>query len=80
MNDDVVEQLRGIRGDLADLRRGQEELRQRVSSIEGHLANRQRQLPSLRGDVALVHQRLDRQDERLDRVERRLDLTDAPAG
>ncbi len=72
----VLEQLRGIRSEIADLRREVRtelgDVRQRVSSIERHLAN-------LQGDVALTHQRLDHLGERLERIERRLDLTDAPA-
>ena len=65
----VLEQLRGIRREIADFRReirtDPGHLRPPVSSMERHLAN-------LGGDVALVHRRLDR-------IERRLELTDAPA-
>ncbi|MDE0059322.1 MAG: hypothetical protein OXP07_14465 [Defluviicoccus sp.] len=79
MNDDVenlvLEQLRTIRGEIADLRREVRselgDVRQRVSSIERHLAN-------LQSDVALVHQRLDHQGERLERIERRLELAGTP--
>ena len=72
----VLDQLRAVRSDIADLRREfrteLDELRQRVSSIEHHLAN-------LRSDVALVHQRLDHLSDRCERTECRLDFTDAPA-
>ena len=72
----VLDHLRAIRSDIGELRREFRtelgDLRQRVSSMERHLAN-------LQGDMALVHQRLDHLGERVERIERRLELTDAPA-
>ena len=57
----VGEQVRAIRDKLdKDL----VEFRHRVASIERHLAN-------LRGDVVLVHRRVDHQSERLERIDRR---------
>ena len=72
----VLEHLRGIRSEIADMRRevriDSRDFRYGVSSIERHLVN-------LQGDVALTHRRLDHLGERLERIERRLDLSEAPA-
>ena len=72
----VLDHLRAIRNEMVDLRRELRtelgDLRQRVSSIERHLA-------TMPGDVALVHQRLDRLNERGERIERRLEISGAPA-
>ena len=68
----VLDQLRAIRAKVEKIDNDLGEFRQRVSSIERHLAGMQR-------DVANIHERLDRQGDRLDRIERRLELIDAPA-
>ena len=75
----VIEQLRAIRGKVDKIDNGLGDLRQRVCSIERHLADRQNQLANLRRDMANIHQRLDRQGDRLDRIGRRLEFTDTPA-
>ena len=68
----VLEQLRAIRAKVDKIDDDLGDLRQRMSSVERHLAN-------LQGDTANIHERLDRQGARLDRIERRLDLSEAPA-
>ncbi len=68
----VLEQLRAIRAKVDKIDDDLGDLRQRMSSVERHMAN-------LQVDVANIHERLDRQGEPLDRIERRLDLSEAPA-
>ena len=66
----VLEHLRAIRTTLDKVEREFVDVRQRVGSIERHLAN-------LQSDMANVHLRLDHQGDRLDRIERRLELADS---
>ena len=68
----MLDQLRAIRAKVDKIADDLGHLRQRVSSVELHLAGMQR-------DLANIHERLDRQGDCLDRIERRLDLADAPA-
>ena len=68
----VLEQLRAIRGKVDKIDNDLGGLRQRVSSIEQHLADQQNQLANLQRDVANIHERLDRQGDRLE-------PTDTPA-
>jgi hypothetical protein len=61
----ILSMRRAIRGDLADLKTGQIEIKERLGLLEETCAS--------------LSRRVDRIDLRLDRIERRLDLTDAPA-
>ena len=65
----VLDHLRAIRADMGAVRDDVRDLRQRVSSMERHLAH-------IRSDIANVQGRLDAHG---DRLERRLELADAPA-
>ena len=75
----VPEQLRAIRAKVDKIDGEVGDVRQRVSSMEHHMAAMQRLLANQQGDVVNVHPRLDRQGEQLERIERRLALSDAPA-
>ena len=61
----ILELLRAIRGDIADLKTGQIEIKERLGIQEAQYAS--------------LSRRVDRMDLRLDRIERRLDIADAPA-
>jgi predicted nucleic acid-binding Zn-ribbon protein len=59
----IIEHLRAIRADLADLKTAIVEVKERLGFLEAQYAS--------------VSQRVDRIDGRLDRIERRLDLVEA---
>lgn len=68
--DIVMEVLRKIQADLADLREGQREIKARLSSVERHMA-------VMQSDIAELRYSFDRLSDRVERVERRLGLVDA---
>ena len=72
----VLELLRAIRADIAELRTEQREQRGRIAAMERSLAHIERDGAEQRAELG---GRFDRVLDRLDRIERRLDLTDAPA-
>ncbi|HEX3954651.1 MAG TPA: hypothetical protein VHW90_13820 [Stellaceae bacterium] len=59
----ILEHLRAVRSDIADLKTSVIEVKERLGLIEAQYAS--------------VSQRVDRIDGRLARIERRLDLVDA---
>jgi predicted nucleic acid-binding Zn-ribbon protein len=59
----ILEHLRAIRGDIADVKTAVIEVKERLGFLEAQYAS--------------ISQRVDRIDSRLDRIERRLDLVDA---
>ena len=61
----VLELLRAIRSDIADLKTGQIEIKERLGFLEAQYAS--------------ISRRVDRIDLRLDRIERRLEIVEAPA-
>ena len=71
----VLELLRAIRGDIAEIRTEQREQRGRLAAIERSLAHIERDGAEARAEVG---GRFDRILDRLDRIERRLDLAEAP--
>ena len=73
----VLEMLRAIRGDIAEMRAEQREQRARIGAIERAVAHLEREQAELRAEIGA---RFDRVLDRLDRIERRLDLADHPAG
>ena len=73
----VLEMLRAIRGDIAEMRVEQREQRARIGAIERAVAHLEREQAELRAEIGA---RFDRVLDRLDRIERRLDLADHPAG
>jgi uncharacterized coiled-coil protein SlyX len=72
----VVEILRRLQGDMAELKSGQQDMRHRLSLIETRLAGMERNLSDQYAGYAGQSVRIDRLEERLDRLERRLELTD----
>jgi uncharacterized coiled-coil protein SlyX len=54
-----------------------QDLKQRVTSLEGQFAHLQSDIARLHGDFAGQSARMDRIEQRLDRIERRLDLVGA---
>jgi hypothetical protein len=55
----VIEMLRAIRGDLADVKADLIELKQRVGLLEGRYASLSTRVDRIAGDVALIKRRLD---------------------
>ena len=72
----VVEILRRLQGDMAELKSGQQDMRHRLSLIETRLAGMERNLADQYAGYAGQSVRIDRLDERLGRLERRLEITD----
>jgi hypothetical protein len=72
----VVEILRRLQGDMAELKSGQQEMRHRLSLIETRLAGMEPNLSDQYAGYAGQSVRIDRLEERLGRIERRLELTD----
>ena len=72
----VIELLRAVRADVAEMRSEQHEQRVRLAAIERHLAHLERDGADFRAEIG---GRFDRIHDRLDRIERRLDLSDQPA-
>lgn len=74
----IIEQLRAIRNDIAESSRKQElnaeELRSRVSSLEGHFANLNKDVALLHADFAGQSVRLDRHHTELNRISARLGI------
>jgi uncharacterized protein YciI len=70
----VLELLRTIGGDIAEMKTEQREQRGRLATIERHLAHIKRDGAEQR---AVVSGRFDRILDRLEKIERRLDLRDA---
>ena len=65
----VLEMLRQIRTDVADLKAGQRRIEVRMTGIE-------QQIAGINTQLAAQSDRLDSLDQRVDRIERRLDLAD----
>lgn len=59
----ILEHLRAIRGDIADLKTSMVEVKERLGFLEAQYAS--------------ISRRVDRIDSRLERIERRLDLVEA---
>ena len=66
----ILEILKRIQADLADVKQDIRDLKMRVGILEGHMSG-------LVAAQHLTNERLDRTDERIARIERRLDLVDA---
>ncbi|MGL4962761.1 MAG: hypothetical protein ACRC67_16135 [Inquilinus sp.] len=69
----VIELLRAVRADVAEMRSEQREQRVRLAAIERHLAHLERDGAEFRAEIG------GRFDRIHDRIERRLDLSDQPA-
>jgi hypothetical protein len=55
----VLEMLRAIRGDLAEVKADLAELKQRVGLLEGQYASLSTRVDRIAGDVMLIKRRLD---------------------
>jgi len=76
----VLDLLRAIRGDIAELKTGQIGSRSEPMSREASAGLEiKERLGFLEGQYGSLSRRVDRIDGRLDRIERRLDIADAPA-
>lgn len=73
----IVEHLRAIRGDVANIKQDMSEVRVRLTSIDERLTLVEKGVANVHGDLALVQTRLDRQSDRIEWIENRLDLTAA---
>ena len=65
-NDLIYEILKKIQADVSEFRHGQQNIRQELISMRGHML-------SMQNDVHNIYLRFDRHDERLERIERRLE-------
>ncbi|MBF0335630.1 MAG: hypothetical protein HQL40_18635 [Alphaproteobacteria bacterium] len=73
----ILEHLRAIRADMAEMREMQREHGHRLYRIETGLAGLRREQAADAEGVAHVEARLDRLREEVDRIKRRLDIGDA---
>ena len=77
----VLELLRAMRGDMAEMRTEQREQRGRLAAIDRSLSHLERGLAHVGSEVAELRAefgaRFDRVLDRMERIERRLDLRDA---
>lgn len=76
----VLEQLRAIRNEIAELRSESREnfsaMGQRLTSMELNMAGMRKDFANIYGDVVSQSHRYDRLLERIERVERRLELNE----
>ena len=73
----ILEQLRLIRGDTANIKAEVNEVKMRLTSMEERLTLVEKGVANVHGDLAILQLRLDRQGDRIERIEKRLDLTAA---
>ena len=74
----IVEQFRALRGDLAELKSGQLEIKQRITNLEISVVNLRRDLVHQADVTTTVQHSVDRLDQKIDRIERRHSLVDHP--
>jgi hypothetical protein len=74
----VLEILRRLQSDMADLKAGQRDIQYRLTLIEARLAGVERNLADHYAAYAGQSARLDRFEDRMERLERRLELRDTP--
>ena len=72
--------LRWIDGKIDRLTDDVQDLKHRVTSLEGQVAGLRLETASIRGDMAAMSQTIDPIEIRLDRIERGLEIAPAPAG
>ncbi len=71
----ILEHLRAMRGDIAEMREDSREVKSRLVSLETAVSTLRRELADLYGDVVGQHSRFDRLLDRLERLEKRLELS-----
>ncbi len=73
----VVEPLRAIRGDAANIKQDMSEVRVRLTAIDERLTLAEKGVANVYGELAIEHTPLASQSYRIERIENRLDLTAA---
>ena len=73
----ILEHLRVIRGDVANIKADVGEMKLRLTSVEERLNLVEKGVANVHGDLAIIQVRIDRVGERVERIEQRLDLTAA---
>jgi hypothetical protein len=71
-SDLILEILKGLQRDLAEVKGGIGELKTELSAVRGHLI-------SMQQDIHNIYAVMGRHEVRLDRIDARLDLSTAPA-
>lgn len=74
----MLEILRRMQADLAELKEGQRATNIRLAAIEHHMAGVAHHMAGLHTSGAAQHDELERLKARVQRLERRLDLADPP--
>ncbi len=70
----ILEHLKAMRADIAEIRRDLAELKERMTRLERHVADALKRLAHVEGDVLGQNARFDRLEARISRIERRLEL------
>lgn len=73
----VLEHLRAIRTELAQVKDDTSEIKMRLTSIDERLTLAEKGIANVHGDFAIIQIRMDKQGDRLERIEKRLELTPA---
>lgn len=73
----VLEQLRGIRAEVASVKDDTREIKTRLALVEAGVASLRRDNGDFATSIAAQHLSFDRLSDRVERLERRLDLADA---
>ncbi|MDP2825158.1 MAG: hypothetical protein Q8O52_21060 [Sulfuritalea sp.] len=73
----VLEHIRAIRTELAQVKDDTSEIKMRLTSIDERLTLAEKGIANVHGDFAIIQIRMDKQGDRLERIEKRLDLTPA---
>lgn len=74
MDNLILEHLRAMRTDLADVKSDISDIRQSMSSIDGSVIDLRRSYLHLHEDVAMQQLSMEKMVERVQRIERRLEL------
>ncbi|AJP48096.1 hypothetical protein PG1C_05725 [Rugosibacter aromaticivorans] len=73
----ILEHLRAIRSDTAQIKDDISEIKMRITSIDERLTLAEKGIANIHGDMAMIQLRLDKQGDRIERIEKRLELTPA---
>lgn len=73
----VLEHLRALRTELAQVKDDTSEIKMRLTSIDERLTLAEKGIANVHGDFAIIQIRMDKQGDRLERIEKRLELTPA---
>ncbi|MDA8261175.1 MAG: hypothetical protein M0Z99_36970 [Betaproteobacteria bacterium] len=73
----VLEHLRALRTELAQVKDDTSEIKMRLTSLDERLTLAEKGIANVHGDFAIIQIRMDKQGDRLERIEKRLELTPA---